>query len=153
MLFRSPESDTGLRSIYLWYTLREAVEMAIATAGQTHLAKGWELGVKVTGTKPNPKGREPIKEYVAIYRPASGAVQSPMPSMPEPGAPAPVPGVPPAGQPTAQYAQQQMANPAFQQQFAAPVQAQPQQFAQPQWAPPQGQAPVSGGQQTEQPPF
>ena len=149
-----PSEDTGLRQIYLWYTLREAVEKAMAAVGATMITVGWELGVKVVNTMPNPKGGNAIKEYVAIYRPASGAVQTSMPAvaaaptapdpfvMQQPGPAAALQQALATGQPTfapvQQYAPpvQQAVAPAF-----APVQPV-QQYAPPvqQYAPPVQQA-------------
>lgn len=122
----NPAEDNGERQIYLWYTLREAVEKAIAAAGRTFPEDGWWLGVKVTGAKPNPKGGNPIKEYVAYYAPTREALMATI-----------------RGQ-----APQQQAAPPAQQQAAPPAQPQ-QSFAAPGVAPQQ----QPGTQYSDEPPF
>lgn len=84
--------DTGLRRVYLWYTLRDAVVRAVQAAGQKRTDVGWELGVKVEGVEQNPQGGSPIRKYVAIYRRPTGAVQAaPVVAPPQQAAPPPPP--------------------------------------------------------------
>jgi hypothetical protein len=146
-----PQADDGKRAIYLWYTLRDAVQEAVVAAGQPILQVGWELGVKVTGTKPNPQGRNAIKEYQAIYRPPSGAVQTPV-DLDHPGTEPDRVVVPQqafAGQPVAPQQDAFTQQPQYQQgpppQQYAP-QAPPQQYQQP----PVPQGPPAGPGQPPQ---
>lgn len=68
-----PTADDGKRTIYLWYTLRDAVTEAMQKAGVTSLKEGDDLAVRVTGARPNPLGGNAIKEYAAQVRPSSPA--------------------------------------------------------------------------------
>lgn len=108
---RSPELDDGKRRIFLWYTLRDAVAKAVTEAGKSAPAIGDMLGVRVSGTIPNPKGEKPILTYDAVLRPGSPASESFFAEQPaQQQAPqAPAPQAPPA-QPT--YASPQPAPPA-----------------------------------------
>lgn len=78
-----PEADTGLRRIYVWYKLRDAV--AAATGGKpTEL--GGRIRVQWTGQEPNPQGDKPIKTYTAWYKapnPTEGFLQQPAAPAPQ----------------------------------------------------------------------
>lgn len=152
-----PEHDDGKRRIYVWFTLRDAVTEALREAGVQAPTVGGQLAVQVVGTRPNDKGKEPIKVYKAWYQPGSPDAQA---FFDQQAAPAPVP---------AQAPQQQFQNAAPAQQFQQP---QPAPAAQPGWggqpqfqqgpaaapapaaAPPAQQAPPGWGPNASQdPPF
>jgi hypothetical protein len=146
-----PSEDNGERQIYLWYTLREAVEEALTKAGQQSLADGWWLGVKVVGTERNPQGGNPIRKYEAYY----GQTREAVLTQAQGGQPTPPAGPPPQqqsvpqqapqpqtqqGPPPASYSEPQMQP---QQGWTAPPAAQ-------QGPPPAGPPPQQYGQE---PPF
>lgn len=150
-----PEQDTGLRVIYGYYTLRDAIEKACQAAGVQFVQPGWELGARVVRTEG--EGQNTLRHYEAVHRPPTGAVQSPFtvtyggaavtpvpfpgpnqvqPSQPQPAQQqqfAPAPQAPQAPPPQQQWAQQPQAAPTPQ------VQAGPQQQA--PVAPPAPQGP------------
>lgn len=147
-----PQADTGLRRIYAWYTLRDAI--AEATGNQSTQV-GAHLAVRYVGDQPpSAPGLSAVKLYQARYQAPSDADQFFGQQQ--------VPGAPPAGQPAAQYVQQQMAQPGMPhpqydqggqlapgvQQYTNPgpgpqyVQQVPQSPTPQQWQPPQG---VPGG--------
>ena len=137
-----PQADTGLRRIYVWFKMRDAVQLAVGRAGAKHLEIGGRLGVKQSGQEVNPNGGNPIRTYEAVYYP------------PAPQADPAAAGFFGGGQqadaaPIAQYAPGPAA------QFAQAMQPQaPVQYAPPVQAAPQQQyAPIPPQQQAAEPPF
>ena len=118
--YKDPSEDDGKRRVFIWYKMRDAVVQACIKVSTHELVDGATLGIKWTGTEPNPKGNEPIKTYEAFYRQpaASAGFVGQMAN----DAPAPV-----------QQAPQYAPTPVQQQQ--APQYAPVQQQAAPQYAP------------------
>lgn len=112
-----PETDTGLRVIYAWYTLSHAIEKAVQAASLTAVQIGWELGARVTEVEGT--GNNAVRKYEAVHRPPTGAVKTPLPQG-DGVAPAPVS----QGQPAQGYTQQVQTQPT--QGYAPPAQAAPQ---------------------------
>jgi len=138
----NPAEDDGVRTLYLWYTLRDAVAEAMTKAG-ANLAEGIPndsiIGVKVIGADPNPKGGEKIRRYEAVYY-APGAAPAQIVARID-AAPPVQQQAPPVQQPAPQQAPPQY----------APVQQQQAYYAPPaQQAPPQG---IPNGAGQEEPPF
>ena len=147
-----PSADTGLRRIYVWFHMRDAVARAVQAAGATDINIGDWIGVRYTQALPNPKGRDPIKDYDAQFRPAPSqagqfVAQAPAPQAP-PAQYAPAPPQQPqyAPAPPQQYAPAPpQPGPAAALNQALAPQAPPQYAPQPQgpqggWAPPANQA-------------
>lgn len=144
-LQQHPSEDTGLRRIYAWFKLRDAI---VEATGGKPVENGGYLQVRWTGVEPNPKGKEPIKTYQARYKEPDptngffgGEQQAQAPAQAPQQAPQQQYAAPPVQQaPAPQYAPQapaqQYAPPPVQQpvQQYAPVEQAPAQ----QWAPPQG---------------
>lgn len=157
-----PQADTGLRRIYVWYKMRDAVQQAVATAGAKHLEIGGELGVMQTGTEPNPQGGNPIRTYRAKYTPPAPATDPGAAAFFGQPAPQQVPQAPPQAPPQQQYAPAPPAplggpQPGPAQQFQQAM-AQQQYAPAPQYAPQPDPAaafaqPVPPGQQAAEPPF
>lgn len=139
-----PEHDTGERAIYLWYTLRDAVQEAVARAGQRELVDGAVLGVKVTGTKPNPMGGNAIKEYGAVYYLPGDPQGQAILGAAAPVQQQPVQQAPVQQAPVQQFAQQQPVQQAPVQQAAPPQFGQQQAQAVPAQDPWATTAPAQG---------
>lgn len=144
-----PDQDTGLRRIYVWFTMRDAVGEATAPHGGRTEA-GATLAVRWVGNRPpaNP-GMSPSKEYKAWYKPAPAPDVAAFYGQQAPAQQQ----VPAAAQPAAQYVQQQWQPDPSQQQWQPP-QGVPGGYAQ-QPAVQQVQPPgvPATAQYTDEPPF
>jgi hypothetical protein len=152
-----PEHDDGKRRVYVWYTLRDALQEAMQEAGVQQPKVGDMLAVQVVGTQPNPVGGNAIKVYKAWIQPGSPDAQAffgqgqavAPPAAPQQGfqpGPQTLAGQPnPMAQqaPPPQQPGQQFQNAAPAQQFQAAPPAQQQAWG----TPPQQAAPPAPGPQ------
>lgn len=150
---KPPQEDDGKRRIYVWFKLRDAFGKALSAVNQTSTQIGDQVAVRVSALLPNPKGKEPIKDYEVRIKPGSSVAAAFFDGQQQAPAAPVAPVQPPAPQqapynPQQAYAQGQ---PAFQQgDYGQPLPPQQAPAAPaPQQAPQQGNPWDAAGQ----PPF